>query len=190
MVWVSLKSKRVVTSRRAWSTALVSSAGSNSETTSKENSATRAQDGVDPGVYGGRSQNQTENRRHRERRSDADRALVQRLGGRPVVRVGAEVEVVDPLLAGPSHQLVEHRLAAGRQRLRGKVGDRIPEVVAGAAQLGHDKIQGLHRRRRRVLPAQVRDDAVEAHMGDSFRSRGRCAGPQLVLGPIWVWKRS
>src|SRR2546421_12130932 len=138
MVWVSLKSKRVVTSRRAWSTALVSSAGSNSETTSKENSATRAQDGVASGVYGGRRQHQAENRRHRERRSDADRAFVQRLGGRPVVRGRAEIEVVDPLLAGPRHQLVEHRLAAGRPRLRGKVGDRVREVVAGAAPLAHD----------------------------------------------------
>src|SRR5467141_2713370 len=125
MVCVSLKSKRVVTSRRAWSSALVSSAGSNSETTSKENSATRAQDGVDSGVYGGRSQHQAENRRHGECRSDADRALIQRLGGRPVVRVRAEVEVVDPLLSGPSHQLVENRLDARRQRLRGKVGARI-----------------------------------------------------------------
>jgi len=30
--------------------------------------------------------------------------------------------------------------------------------------------------RRRVLPAQVRDDSIEAHIRDSFRSRGPCAG--------------
>src|SRR6266699_6933332 len=178
MVWVSLKSKRVVTSRRAWSSALVSSAGSNSETTSKENSATRVQDRVDAGVNGGRRQHQAENRRYRKRCSDPDRALVQWLGGRPVVRVGAEIEVVDPFLAGTSHQLVEHWLAAWRQWLLGEVGDSVIEVVTRAAQLGHDQVQGLHRRRRRVLPAQVRDDAVEAHMGDSFRSRGHRAGAQ------------
>src|SRR5438270_13945130 len=99
MVWVSLKSKRVVTSRRAWSTALVSSAGSNSETTSKENSATRPQDGVDPGVCGGCRQHQAENRRHRERRSDADRALAKMLGGRPAVRDGSAVEPLDHPIA-------------------------------------------------------------------------------------------
>ena len=37
---VPLKSKRVETSRRAWSSALVNSAPSNSETTSNENSGT------------------------------------------------------------------------------------------------------------------------------------------------------
>ena len=42
---MSLKSNRVATSRRAWSTALVNSAGLNSETTSKEYSAT-AEDGA------------------------------------------------------------------------------------------------------------------------------------------------
>ena len=59
VVAVSLKSKRVPVSRRAWSIALVSSAPSNSETTSKENSATLLRSpstsgrSVEPGHHGG-----------------------------------------------------------------------------------------------------------------------------------------
>src|SRR5207245_11776535 len=99
MVWVSLKSKRVVTSRRAWSSALVSSAGSNSETTSKENSATRVQDRVDAGVNGGRRQHQAKNRRYRKRCSDADRAPVQWLRQRPGVRRVAEIALLEAVPA-------------------------------------------------------------------------------------------
>src|SRR2546429_9552191 len=96
MVWVSLKSKRVVTSRRAWSTALVSSAGSNSETTSKENSATRAQDGVDSGVYGAPRPHQAENRRHREPPPPAGRAFGHRPGGRPGRKARSQMRARKP----------------------------------------------------------------------------------------------
>src|SRR6267143_1323229 len=176
VVCVSLKSKRVPTSRRAWSSALVSSAGSNSETTSKENSATRVQNRVDADVYRGGRQSDPEERGHDQERSDPERALVERFQRRLVIGVRAVVEVVHALLAGALHQLVQHRLAAWRKLLAREVGDRILEVVASAAQLGDDHVEGLGRSRRRVLPPQVRDDPIEAHIRDSFRSRGRCAG--------------
>src|SRR4029077_2458280 len=130
MVCVSLKSKRVVTSRRAWSSALVSSAGSNSETTSKENSATRVKDCVDAGIDGGRREHNADDRRHDEQRSDAGCALVKSLEGRLVVGVRTEVEVVNALNPRPCHQVVEHGLATRRQRLGGQVGDRLLSVVA------------------------------------------------------------
>src|SRR5207245_1703177 len=176
MVWVSLKSKRVVTSRRAWSSALVSSAGSNSETTSNENSATRVQDRVDAGIHRGGGQAESDERAHDEQRADADGALVQWLEWRFVVRVRPEVEVVDPVLLGSLDQFVQNRFAAWWERLAFQVGDHLPEVVASSAKLGDDQVEGRGGGRRRVLPAQVGDDAVEAHIGDSFRSRGHCAG--------------
>src|SRR6266567_1759546 len=94
LVWVSLKSYLVATSRRAWSRALVSSAGSNSEMTSNEYSDTGgAQDRLDPGG-----------------------ALVEGLLRRAVVRVGAEVQVVRTFLAGPFGELLQDGLASRRNR--------------------------------------------------------------------------
>src|SRR5712691_270344 len=161
-VWVSLKSKRVPTSRRAWSSALVSSAGSNSETTSKENSATRVQNRVDAGVHGCGRQRDPEQRAHDQERSNPERALVERFQRRLVIRIGAVVEVVHAILAGAFHQLVQDRLAAWRKRFAREVRDRLFEVVASAPEVG--------------------DDSIEAHIRDSFRSRGPCAG-RLTLNP-------
>src|SRR5450759_2235092 len=76
-VCVSWKSWRVPTSRRAWSRALVSSAASNSETTSKENSATaRVEDGVHGDHDRSHRQSDTGHGREREQRSDSKRTLV------------------------------------------------------------------------------------------------------------------
>src|SRR6266849_9286929 len=175
-VCVSLKSKRVPTSRRAWSIALVSSAGSNSDTTSKENSATRVQNRVDAGVNRGGRQSDPEERAHDQEGSNPYRALVERFQRRLVIRVGAVVEVGHALFASALHQLIQHRLAAWRKLLARKVGDRLLEVVASASELGDDHVEGLGRSGRRVPPAQVRDDCIEAHIRDSFRSWGPRVG--------------
>src|SRR5258708_32047757 len=130
MVAVSWKSWRVPASGRAWPSGLVSSAASNSETTSKENSATaRVKDRVDADPDCGRRQRNCRERRDREQRADARGAFVKRLDRGLVVRVGAVVEVVDPRVAGPRHQLVQHRLAARRKRLAVEVRDRLLEVI-------------------------------------------------------------
>src|SRR5713226_6201790 len=120
VVCVSLKSYRVLTSRRAWSSALVSSAGSNSETTSKENSATRVQDRVDARVRCDACQHQPQHGGHEEDCSNPRRALVKWLERRLVVWVGPIVEVVDVFLPGALHELVEHGLAPGREGLVGE----------------------------------------------------------------------
>src|SRR5712691_3875134 len=182
VVCVSLKSYRVLTSRRAWSIALVSSAGSNSETTSKENSATRMHDRVDARVHRRGGEEDPDERGEDEDRPDPRRAFVQRLHRGLVVRVRPIVEVVDVLGTSALHELIEHRLAAGRQLLPGEVGDGLPQVVAGSPELGDDHVERLGRGRRRVLPAQVRDDPIEAHIGDSFRCRGRCADQRRGAG--------
>src|SRR5690348_13632152 len=136
VVAVSLKSKRVPTSRRAWSRALVSSAELNSETTSKEYSATaRVEDGVQPGDDGHDGQRDAHQRGDGEQRADAGRALVERLGRGLVVGVGSVVEVVHAPVAGLLHELLQHRLAAGREGLALEVGDCLIEVVARLAQL-------------------------------------------------------
>src|SRR5487761_500646 len=102
MVPVSLKTKRVPTSRRAWSSALVSSAASNSETTSKENSATgRAEDLVQRGPHSDRCEGDAHDRADGEQRADPRGALVKRLGRWLVVRVRAVVQVIDALLPSP-----------------------------------------------------------------------------------------
>src|SRR4029077_6099978 len=121
VVWVSLKSYRVLTSRRAWSRALVSSAGSNSEVTSNENSATRMHDGVDAQINGGRCQREADEGSHDHERSDPGAAFIQRLARRPVVRVGAVVEVVDIVRTGSLHQLIQDRFAAWGQLFGGQV---------------------------------------------------------------------
>src|SRR6266567_1131782 len=167
-VWESLKSKRVLTSRRAWSNALVNSAGLNSETTSKENSATRVHDRVDAGIDRDSGQHDPDQRGDDEHRPDPGRALVERLQRRPVVWIGPVVDVVDAVCPRSLDELVEHRLAAWGKLPAGEVGDRLPEVVARAAELNHHHVEGLRRGRCRVLAAQVRDDAIEAHVRDCF----------------------
>src|SRR6266852_4602280 len=175
VVWVSLKSYLVLTSRRAWSRALVSSAGSNSEVTSNENSATRMHDGADALIHGGRCQHEPDKGSHDHERPDPGGAFIKRLEGRLLVRVGSIVEVVDILRTGALHELIQDRLAARRQVLGGEIRDRLAEIVASPSELRDDHVEGLGGGRRRVLPAKVRDDPIEAHIGDSFRCRGRCA---------------
>src|SRR3982074_801237 len=101
-----MRSMRTRTSLRAWSRVLVSSAGSNSETTSNENSATGIDDRVDARVHRGGRQDNPEPRRDHEQGADPDRPFVKRLERRLVIRVGAVVEVVDALELGPLDELV------------------------------------------------------------------------------------
>src|SRR5260370_4560104 len=182
VVWVSLKSYLVLTSRRAWSRALVSSAGSNSEVTSNENSATRMHDGVDALIDGGRCQHEPDKGSHDHERPDPGSAFIERLEGRLVVRVGSIVEVVDIFRAGALHEIVQDRLAARRQLLGGQVRDGLAEVVASPSELSDDHVEGLGVGRRRVLPPQVRDDPVQAHIDDSFTRRSTHPVP-LTLRP-------
>src|SRR5258708_7322992 len=96
MVPVSLKSNRVPTSRRAWSSALVSSTASNSETTSNENSGTGCvDDRVDADVHSHRRQQDTDQRADAEQEPDAHRPFVEGLRRWSVVRVQPIVEVVE-----------------------------------------------------------------------------------------------
>src|SRR5260370_4442793 len=125
VVWVSLKSYLVLTSRRAWSSALVSSAGSNSEVTSNENSATRMHDGVDARIDGGCCQQEPDERSHDHEGPDPGGAFIKRLDGRLVVRGRSIVEVVDILGTGGLRELVKERLAARWQLLGGEVRDRL-----------------------------------------------------------------
>src|SRR5579872_5808728 len=167
-VAVSLKSKRVDTSRRAWSTALVSSIASNSDTTSKENSATgRRQDCVHAHDDGHHGEGDTDKRGHHEERADSGRPFVNGLERRPVVGVGTVVEVVEAFAAGASDELLQDRFAARGQRPALEAVHRLFEVVSGTAQLGHDHVQRLGRRGGGTLAAEVGDDAVEAHSRDS-----------------------
>src|SRR5215831_817085 len=72
---VPLKSKRVPTSRRAWSSALVSSCASYCETTSNENSCANAsltQDAAQPGDEGGDAQPDDQQCGGSEQECDAD----------------------------------------------------------------------------------------------------------------------
>src|SRR5882672_4689326 len=106
--------------------ALVSSAGSNSETTSNEYSATaRAEDRVESQDDRDDRKRDARHRRDRKQRSDPGSSFVERLDGRLVVRVWAIVEVVDALLPRALDQLVEHRSATWWEGLALEVGDRL-----------------------------------------------------------------
>src|SRR5258706_2377365 len=182
VVWVSLKSYLVLTSRRAWSRALVSSAGSNSEVTSNENSATRMHDGVDARIDCGRREQEPDEGGHDHERPDPGGALIERLEGGLVVRVGSIVEVVDILRTGALHQVVQDRLAPQRQLLGGEARDRLAEVVASPSELRDDHVERLGAGPRRGLPPPVCHGPVHAHIGDSFRCRATRAD-RLRLRP-------
>src|ERR1700719_1046859 len=114
-----------MTSRRAWSIALVSSAASNSETTSNDDSAIAGrEDGVQSERERHNRERETADGADRQQGADPGGALVEGLHRRPVVRVRTKVEVVQAGLAGPLHQLVEHQLASPGLRLRAEFGDR------------------------------------------------------------------
>src|SRR5579871_4675960 len=124
-----LKSKRVPASRRAWSRALVSSAGSYSETTSNENSwgiarLGRLQDLDDRRHRGPDAEHEDQQRAAAEEDRDTHLRLVDRLRRRRLVARRRAVEVVDALGPRPLLELVEDRLAAVRNRLAVEVGDR------------------------------------------------------------------
>src|SRR5262245_20849543 len=169
VVAVSLKSNLVWTSRRAWSIALVSSAGLNSETTSNEYSATAVEDRVEPGDHRHDGQGHAHQRRDGKQSPDSGGALVQRFRRGLVVRVGPVVQVVHALRAGLLHELVEDGLASRRQGLTVEVGDGPLEVVAGLAQLGRDEVERLQARGGGVLAPKVGDDAVQAHVWNRNR---------------------
>src|ERR1700674_5062043 len=167
MVAVALKSERVPTSRRAWSSALVSSAASNSETTSKENSATaRVKDRVNPDHDRRDRQPEGSHGGQRQEGADARRALVEGLDRGLVVRVRAIVEVVKARRTRPRDKLVEHRFAPGGKRPVAEVADRLLQVVPGLAQLADNQVERLHRGRGRMLAAEVGDEAVQGHSPD------------------------
>src|SRR5581483_2163253 len=143
-VCVSLKSKRVATSRRAWSSALVSSAPSYSETMSNEYSATgRRENGVD--ARDDRDDGQRDRRQGTERQRQADPAgrAVGGLGHALVVGIGSVVQVVDARLTRSGGQFIQHRLAAGRDRPRLQVRHGRLQVVAGLAELRDDRVERL-----------------------------------------------
>src|SRR4029077_13428340 len=129
-------------SRRAWSSALVSSAVSNSETTSKEASATAGvQDRVKGDHDRGPGQREAGHGGDHQQRADARGGFVELLDGGFVVGVGTVVEVVQPRLTCPHRELVEHWLAACRQLLVAERRDRVLEVVPCAAELGHHQVE-------------------------------------------------
>src|SRR2546427_9815353 len=142
VVCVSLKSYRVLTSRRAWSSAFVSSAGSNSETTSNENSATRMHDRVDAQVHRGGGEQDADERGPDQDGANPGRAFIQRLERRLVVRGGPIVEVVDAVGPGAPHQLIQHRLTPRRQLFGREVGGGPPPGVARSAEGGEGPVQG------------------------------------------------
>src|SRR5213082_3220969 len=112
------------TSRRAWSTALVSSTASNSETTSNEYSATAgAEDCVQSQGGGQDRQRDSGQGGDRGQSSNPSRTLVERLQRRLVIRIRAVIEVVYAFLARALDELIEHRLAARRQWFVLEVGD-------------------------------------------------------------------
>src|SRR5438270_2057872 len=165
----SLKSKRVWTSRRAWSSALVSSAGLYSETTSNEYSATgRGQDRVDAGDDGGHRESDADDGRDGKQGADAGGGLVERFGGRPVVGVRPVVEVVDAFRPRSLDELVDNGPAAGWQSLVVDVRHGELQVVPRPSELRDREIQRLHGRRRRVFAPEIRDRAVEAHVRKSY----------------------
>src|SRR5579859_6271402 len=173
-VCVSLKSNRVLTSRRAWSSALVSSEESNSDTTSNENSAIAlGEDRVE--AHGERDdrEHHADDGADRQQRADAGAAFVERLHRRPVVRVRPVVQVVETGGTRLVHELVEHGRAAGRQRLRLQVGNGGLEVVARPAELGDDQVERVPGGGSRVLAAQVRDQVVQRHSGSIITEDGR-----------------
>src|SRR5579859_4797446 len=173
-VCVSLKSNLVLTSRRAWSSALVSSAASNWETTSKDDSATAlGKDRVQPDHERRDGQRQAGDRADRHESSDSGRAFVQGFDGRPVVRVGTVVEVVQAGSPRALDELVQHRLAARGQRLGADGRHRGLQVVPRPAELGHDQVERFGRRGGRVLATEVRDDVVQRHCARFITDAGR-----------------
>src|SRR5487761_8394 len=186
MVPVSLKSKRVPTSRRAWSRALVSSTASNSETTSKENSATGCvDDRVDAEVHRKGGQDDADQGADAQEKPDTHGSFVEGLSRRPVVRVFAVVEVIDLGLARPRHQLVQHCLATWREGFGAQRLDRRLEVVTSASKLGHDHVERLHGGRRRMLPAQVGDGAVQRHAPIHNRNGARTIDCSAGTWAMW-----
>src|SRR5216683_3158176 len=166
--------RRAAFSRRAWSSALVSSCASNCETTSNEYSATRVQDGLHADHDRRDGQRHADERADREQRADSRGGLVERLGRWLAERVGAVVEVVDARGARPGLELVEDRLAPGRDRLRAQRLERGLQVVARAAELGHDHVQRLRGGGRRVPAPEVGDDVVEGHWALFISDPARC----------------
>src|SRR5205814_1269864 len=117
---------------RGWSPALVSSAGLNSETTSKEYSATAMHDCVDPSDHSHDCERDAEQGENRQESSNPGRGLVEGLGWRLVVGVRPVVQVVDALCPRPLNELVQDLLATARKRLAFEVGDGLFQVVPGA----------------------------------------------------------
>src|SRR3989442_4986894 len=106
VVCVSLKSYRVLTSRRAWSSAFVSSAGSNSETTSNENSATRMHDRVDAQVHRGGGEQDADERGPDQDGANPGRAFIQRLERLLVVPGRARIAVAEGRSPRADHPVI------------------------------------------------------------------------------------
>src|SRR5206468_3653451 len=87
-------------------------------TTSNEYSATRVQDGLHSDHDRRNGQRHPDKRADREQRADASGGLVERFGRRLAERVRAVVEVVNARSARPGAELIDDRLAAGRDGLR------------------------------------------------------------------------
>src|SRR5919201_497186 len=165
---VPLKSKRVPTSRRVWSSALISSAWSYSETTSNEKSGNSVEDRADPGHNGRHAEDEQEQRATSQQHRYPDRSFVDGLKRRPEPAQpdrGSVVKVVEAVGARPLLQLREDLLASGRDRLPLKVRERLAQVVSRVTELDHDHIERPRRGFVGMFAAKVGDDVVEGHSG-------------------------